>query len=87
MSDHGQRSAFSTLPGPGACPGWAVIIDRPMEGLAPMSFSTEPSLAEIVSDPMFQQLMASDRVSMESFNGLVSPARQKLGATGSPWGP
>jgi len=34
----------------------------------------------MVGDPVFQQLMASDRVSMESFNGLVSVVRQRLGS-------
>jgi hypothetical protein len=32
----------------------------------------------MVGDPMFQQLMASDRISMESFTGLVSSVRQRL---------
>jgi hypothetical protein len=33
----------------------------------------------MVEDPVFRQLMASDRVSMESLNGLVSAVRQRLG--------
>jgi len=80
MSDHNQSSVFATLSGTGAGPCWAVVAQRPRRDLSPLAWSTEPSFAEMVGDPVFQQLMASDRVSMESFNGLVSVVRQRLGS-------
>jgi hypothetical protein len=42
--------------------------------------NVEPSLAELVSDPCFLQLMASDGVQMETFNNLVNAVRRRLGA-------
>lgn len=78
MSDHCQSSDFATLSATRVRPGWAVVAQRPMQGLSPVTWPTEPSFAEMVGDPVFQQLMASDRVSMESFNGLVSAVRQRL---------
>lgn len=42
------------------------------------AWPAEPSFAEMLNDPVFQQLMASDRVSMDCFNGLVSTVRQRL---------
>ncbi len=79
MSDHCQNSVIATPSGTGSSPVWAVVAHRPMQGHAPLAWPAEPSFAEMVGDPVFQQLMASDRVSMESFNGLVSAVRQRLG--------
>lgn len=42
------------------------------------AWPAEPPLVEMLGDPMFRQLMASDRVSMESFTDLVSSVRQRL---------
>lgn len=42
------------------------------------SWPAEPPLADILGDPMFRQLMASDRVSMEGFTDLLSFVRQRL---------
>jgi len=44
-----------------------------------LAWPAEPCFADMVDDPVFQQLLASDRISMESFNGLVSAVRQRLG--------
>lgn len=54
-----------------------VLSDR-TGGLPSRARSTEPPLVEMLGDPMFRQLMASDRVSMESFTDLVSSVRQRL---------
>jgi hypothetical protein len=77
MSDHCQSGNPATPSGAG--PGWAALALRPMWGHSPSDWPTEPPFAEMVSDPVFQQLMASDRVSMECFNDLVSSVRQRLG--------
>jgi len=78
MSEPGQSCDCSLPTGAGAKPVWALVADRPSQGLSPVAWPAEPSLAEMVGDPMFQQLMASDRISMESFTGLVSSVRQRL---------
>ena len=39
---------------------------------------SEPSLAEMVRDPSFLILLASDGVSMDMFTGLVVSVRRKL---------
>lgn len=62
MSDHSQNNIFAIPSKTGANPGWAA----------------EPSIADMVRDPMFQQLMVSDRVSMECFDSLVSTVRERL---------
>lgn len=69
MSDHCQNSVIASPSGAAFGTGWR----RSMPG-----FSAEPSFAEMVEDPLFQQMMASDRVSMESFKVLVSTVRQRL---------
>ncbi len=76
MSDQSQNNIFATMSGTGPC--WAALAQRPLRGSSSSAWSTEPPFAEMVGDPVFQQLMASDRVSMECFNGLVSVVRQKL---------
>lgn len=67
MSDHRQSLKFSP------------VVRRSMKGRSPSSWPAEPSFAEMISDPVFQKMMASDRVSMESLNGLVSAVRERLG--------
>ncbi|HXP97994.1 MAG TPA: hypothetical protein VN809_14860 [Telmatospirillum sp.] len=79
MLDHCQNSVVAPPSGPAPGPGWAVVAHRPMPGRSPLAWPAEPSFAEMLGDPVFQQLMASDRVSMESFTGLVSAVRQRLG--------
>ncbi|WP_146002581.1 hypothetical protein [Telmatospirillum siberiense] len=76
MSDHYQSGVSATPSGAG--PGWVALAPQPMRGHSPTVWPMEPSFAEMMSDPVFQQLMASDRVSMECFNGLVSAVRQRL---------
>ena len=78
MSDHGQRALFSSLCGTGAVASRTRAARWPTTGQSPWAWPTEPSFAEMVSDPVFQQLMASDRVSMEKLNGLVAAVRQRL---------
>lgn len=78
MSEHCQNSVIATASGSASGSGWTAVAHRPMQGLSPLAWPAEPSFAEMVGDPVFQQLMASDRISMESFNGLVSAVRQRL---------
>jgi hypothetical protein len=75
MSARCQSGSAATPSGAG--PGWAALVLQPMR--SPSVWPSEPSFAEMMSDPVFQQLMASDRVSMESFTGLVTAVRQRLG--------
>lgn len=49
-----------------------------VRGLSSWIWPAEPSLAEMQGDPVFRQLLASDRVSMESFTDQVSAVRQRL---------
>jgi hypothetical protein len=42
------------------------------------SENVEPSLAELVSDPCFLQLMTSDGVHMETLMNLVTAVRRRL---------
>lgn len=79
MSDQCQSSDLAALCRTQAPPGRAVVVHhRPRADLVTSSWPTEPSLGELIGDPVFRQLMASDRVSMDSFNGLVAAVRQKL---------
>lgn len=74
MSDPCQSSVSV----PSAIAGWPLAGRRSMAEPVSSSWPAEPSFAEIVSDPLFQQILASDRVTMESFNGLVAKVRQRL---------
>ncbi|MDR3437265.1 hypothetical protein [Telmatospirillum sp.] len=77
MPDYSQ-SSISPTPS-GADPGRVSLALQRMRGHSRSVWPAEPSFAEMISDPVFQQLMASDRVSMESFTGLVAAVRQRLG--------
>jgi hypothetical protein len=79
MSEHNQNCDASSPSGAGINPDWAIVSSRPMRDLAPLAWPTEPSFAEMVSDPVFLKLMASDQVSIEALNGLVSAVRRRLG--------
>ncbi len=54
------------------------VLPDQTRGLSSWTWPAEPSLVEMLGDPVFRQLMASDRVSMESFTDLVSAVRQRL---------
>ncbi|OAN52382.1 hypothetical protein A6A04_01455 [Paramagnetospirillum marisnigri] len=54
-----------------------VLLD-PASGLSAQAWAAEPSLVELFGDPMFRQLLASDRVTMESFTDLVLAVRKRL---------
>ena len=73
MSDHSQSFDFSPVALRRSLRG------RSLRGRSPSSWAAEPSFGEMINDPVFQIMMASDRVSMESLNGLVSAVRERLG--------
>lgn len=50
----------------------------PAESMHAPPWLDEPPLAEMLNDPTLRQLMASDRVSLESLTTLVSCVRQRL---------
>jgi len=54
------------------------VLPDQTRGLSPRTWPAEPSLVDMLSDPVFRQLMDSDRISMESFTDLVSAVRQRL---------
>lgn len=54
------------------------VLPGQTRGLSSWIWPSEPSLGEMLGDPVFRQLLASDRVSMESFTDLVSVVRQRL---------
>ncbi|MTJ83028.1 MAG: hypothetical protein F8N37_18750 [Telmatospirillum sp.] len=76
MSDHHPSTLSAAVPG--AAPGWPILGLQSTGGTSSFAYLTEPSFAEMMRDPMIRQLMASDQVSEDCLNGLVSDIRRKL---------
>lgn len=56
------------------------VLSDSSRGRSSVQWSAEPSLGEMLGDPVFLQVMARDRVSLESFTTLVSAVRERLAA-------
>jgi len=78
MPGHSQ-TAFSSAPDPRRTTSLCRVEPRRHTRLPYIDDTAEPSLAEMVRDPVFLQVMASDGVRMDSFLTLVTTVRQRLG--------
>lgn len=57
-----------------------IVLSDSSRGRSVSVWSAEPTLGEMLGDPVFRQVMARDRVSLESFTTLVSTVRERLAA-------
>ncbi len=72
-----------------ACKATMVAAEKIAQGLPPLGGRTdgggfrgvgEPALAEILQDPMFRHLLASDGVRQDHLLELIQSVRARLGA-------